>query len=143
MNTIGREGAERALQESEATAQAVLEAIVDAVITIVESRARSSRSTRPESGSSATRRRTWRSRGDVADGVAYRETYEKLLAHDLATGEHSIVGIGREVVGQRKDGTTFPMELSISEVTLAGGRLFTALARDVADRKRMEEQLTM
>ncbi len=50
----------------------------------------------------------------------YREAHDGYLAHHLATGERRIIGIGRVVVGRRRDGSTFPMELSVGEVTLTG-----------------------
>jgi PAS domain S-box-containing protein len=72
----------------------------------------------------------------------YRQEHDAYLARYLATGQARIIGIGREVVGQRKDGTVFPMDLSVSEVRLAGGqRLFTGFVRDITERKRAEKQL--
>ena len=50
-------------------------------------------------------------------------------------------GPGREIVGQRKDGTTFPMELSVSGIAEAGGRVYVGIIRDVTDRKRLEQEL--
>ena len=49
-----------------------------------------------------------------------------------------IIGIGREVVGRRKDGTTFPMDLAVSEVRLGDRRIFTGIVRDITERKRAE-----
>jgi PAS domain S-box-containing protein len=70
-----------------------------------------------------------------------RDRHDTYLANYLRTGERKIIGIGREVVGRRKDGTMFPMDLSISEVTVGGRRMFTGLVHDVTDRKRAEESL--
>ena len=52
-----------------------------------------------------------------------------------------IIGIGREVVGRRKDGSTFPMDLAISVFRLGQGRYFTGIVRDITERKRAEEEL--
>src|SRR6185503_17562674 len=52
-----------------------------------------------------------------------------------------IIGIGREVVGQRKDGSTFPMDLAVSEVRLVNKRLFTGFVRDITEQKRLEKEV--
>ncbi|MEA2093267.1 MAG: PAS domain S-box protein, partial [Pseudomonadota bacterium] len=59
----------------------------------------------------------------------------------LHTGVGKIIGIGREVTGQRKDGSPVPLDLSISDVQLGNERLFTSLIRDITKRKQAEEQL--
>ncbi|QDV30282.1 Sensor protein FixL [Planctopirus ephydatiae] len=71
----------------------------------------------------------------------FREEHDGYITRYLTTGEKKIIGIGREVVGQRKDGSTFPMELSISEVRLDNHFLFTAAVRDISERKRMEARM--
>ena len=70
----------------------------------------------------------------------YRSEHDACLARYLATGLAKIIGIGREVVGQRKDGSVFPIHLSVSEIRLGAERLFTGLIRDLTDRKRLEGQ---
>jgi len=71
----------------------------------------------------------------------YRQQHDQYLKNYRETGHAKIIGIGREVVGRRKDGTTFPMDLSVSEVRLATGRIFTGFVRDVTARKDSEDQL--
>lgn len=58
----------------------------------------------------------------------------------LATEDAHVVGIGREVEGVRKDGSTFPLDLAVSEVRVAGRRLFTGIVRDITERRRSEEE---
>lgn len=71
----------------------------------------------------------------------YRQQHDQYLKNYRETGRAKIIGIGREVVGRRKDGSTFPMDLSVSEVRLAQGRIFTGFVRDVTTRKESENQL--
>jgi len=71
----------------------------------------------------------------------HRSHHDDYLRRYLETGERRIIGIGREVSGQRKDGSVFPMYLSVAEVALAGERYFTGLIVDLSERKRQEEEL--
>ena len=70
----------------------------------------------------------------------YRSNHAQYLHHYLDTGEARIIGRGREVEGQRKDGTVFPMGLAVSEVNLPNQRLFTGIVRDLSARREAEEQ---
>jgi len=69
----------------------------------------------------------------------YHGEHDGYLARYRHTGERRIIGIGREVNGRRKDGTTFPLELSIAEWRDGDRRFFTGVMRDVTDRRRAEE----
>ena len=71
----------------------------------------------------------------------YKEAHDGFLAHYRRTGERRIIGIGREVQGQRKDGSVFPLELSVAEWRDGGRRYFTGIMRDVSDRKAFEDAL--
>jgi len=69
----------------------------------------------------------------------YHSEHDGYLRHHITTGEKKVIGIGREVTGQRKDGSTFPMELAVSEVIIDGGRHFVGITRDITERKRVEQ----
>jgi two-component system, LuxR family, sensor kinase FixL len=71
----------------------------------------------------------------------YREGHDGYLARYLATGERRIIGIGRVVVGERKDGTTFPMELAVGEMRSNDQRFFTGFVRDLTERQDTESRL--
>ncbi len=68
----------------------------------------------------------------------YREEHDRYMLDYQMTGVRKIIGIGREVAGQRKDGTIFPLDLSVSEIRLGGQRLFTGIIRDISERKQAE-----
>ena len=71
----------------------------------------------------------------------YRTQHDAYMARYLATGERRIIGIGRVVVGQRRDGSTFPMELSVGEMRSGGERYFTGFIRDLTERNQTETRL--
>jgi two-component system, LuxR family, sensor kinase FixL len=71
----------------------------------------------------------------------YRENHDGYLARYLTTGERRIIGIGRVVVGERKDGSTFPMELAVGEMKSDNQRYFTGFIRDLTERQQTEARL--
>jgi len=66
----------------------------------------------------------------------YRSNHNAYLANYARTGIAKVVGISREMVGQRKDGSIFPVDIAVSEFLLQGKRLFTGIVRDITERKR-------
>jgi two-component system sensor kinase FixL len=71
----------------------------------------------------------------------YREAHDGYLMRYLRTGERRIIGIGRVVVGLRKDGSTFPMELAVGEMHSGQQRFFTGFIRDLTERQKTEARL--
>jgi two-component system sensor kinase FixL len=71
----------------------------------------------------------------------YREGHDGYLQRYRTTGERRIIGIGRVVVGQRKDGSTFPMELAVGEMKSGDQRFFTGFIRDLTERQQTEARL--
>ncbi|WP_213979688.1 PAS domain S-box protein [Sphingomonas sp. dw_22] len=70
-----------------------------------------------------------------------RENHDAYLQRYLATGEKRIIGRGRTVIGRRRDGTTFPMELAVGEAITQGERMFTGFIRDLTEKQRTEERI--
>ena len=70
-----------------------------------------------------------------------RERHDGYLSRYLRTGERRIIGLGREVAGLRKDGSRFPMDLSVGETRLDGRPVFVGVIRDITEAKRAEQAL--
>jgi PAS domain S-box-containing protein len=125
-------------EESEAHHRAIVEAAVDAILAIDE------RGLIQSFNPAASRLFGYSADEAMGQNVTllmpspYREEHDRYLARYVETGEKRIIGIGREVVGRRKDGTTFPMHLSVAEVP-GKRRLFAGIIRDLTDKKREEE----
>ncbi len=71
----------------------------------------------------------------------HHEEHDGYLLRYLETGEAKIIGKGREVIARRRDGTTFPLHLSVGEMTISGQRKFTGIVHDLSARVRLEQQL--
>lgn len=71
----------------------------------------------------------------------YHKEHDGYIGNYVKTGEAKIIGTGREVVGKRKYGSTFPMELAVSEFRIGDQRFFTGIVRDITQRKRLEKDL--
>lgn len=69
----------------------------------------------------------------------YKDEHDGYLKHHNETGEKRVIGIGREVEGQRKDGSTFPLELTVSEMIINGEKHFTGIVRDITERKQADK----
>lgn len=71
----------------------------------------------------------------------YRAEHDGYLDRYRRTGERRIIGIGRIVVGERKDGSTFPMELAVGEAKVGDDRFFTGFIRDLTEKRTQERRL--
>src|SRR5690606_12316668 len=126
-----RKKAEAQLLESEARTRAILAAAVDAIIIIDE------RGTIESLNGAAERLFGYDSTEMVGQNVKmlmpapYRGEHDGYLKNYTTTGIKKIIGSGREVVGLRKNGETFPMDLAVSEVAIGARRVFTGIVRDI------------
>lgn len=73
--------------------------------------------------------------------MPFHAEHDGYLRHYLQTGERRVIGIGREVLGLRSNGTTFPIDLSVGEGRIGERVFFTAIMRDITERKDMQSKL--
>ncbi len=127
--------------EIEARAHAVLDTVVDAIITIDE------RGTIQSFNDAAERIFGYPRTDAVGQPIhmlmpePYRSAHGGYLRAYHETGRRKIIGIGREVTGLRRDGTVFPMYLGVSEVQLPGEVVFTGIVRDLSEQRRLEQEV--
>ncbi len=133
--------AESALRNSEAHLRSILSTVPDAMIVIDERGKMLSFSDAAERLFGYAQSEVLGANVSMLMPSPYRERHDGYLERYLTTGERRIIGIGRVVFAMRKDGTTFPMELSVGEATGEGQRVFTGFIRDLTDRHRTQERL--
>lgn len=136
-----RNEATEAIREREARLSSILDTVPDAIVTIDEMGT-------IESFSPAASRLFGYAPAEVIGKnvkilmpAPYREQHDAYLAAYRKTGVKKIIGIGRVVVGQRRDGSTFPMELAVGEISGGRRRLFTGFVRDITERQGTELRL--
>jgi two-component system sensor kinase FixL len=134
-----RKEAEAALQEREASLQSILDTVPDGLVVIDD------RGTVELFSKAAEKVFGYRAAEVIGRNVKMlmpageRERHDGYLARYLETGVPTIIGIGRIVTGERKDGSTFPMTLSVGEV--AGKARFVGFVRDITERQQTEANL--
>jgi two-component system sensor kinase FixL len=133
--------AEQALRTREAHLRSILDTVPDAMVVIDEQARIQSFS------ATAVRLFGYEPNEVMGENVKvlmpspYREQHDAYMQRYSSTGERRIIGIGRVVVGQRKDGSTFPMELAVGEMRSGGIRYFTGFIRDLTERQQTETRL--
>jgi two-component system, LuxR family, sensor kinase FixL len=136
-----RRKAELAMRDSERRLRSILDTVPDAIIVIDAIGCVHSFS------SAAERLFGYREDEIIGKNVKllmpspYAEHHDGYLGRYMATGERRIIGIGRVVVGLRKNGETFPLELSVGEFMLGDDRFFTGFVRDLSERQRTEKRV--
>ena len=133
--------AQQALLESRHRMQAILETTVEGIITIDEKGHIESFNPAAERIFGYAAREVIGRNVNMLMPSPHHEEHETHLRRYRETGKKKIIGMGREVIGMRKDGTTFPMELEVSEVRLGRQRLFTGFVRDITVRRRLERKI--
>jgi PAS domain S-box-containing protein len=137
----GRVSLEKQLRSSEARWRAVVESAVDGIV-VIDAHGRI------EAFNPAAERLFGYSEREVCGANVnmlmpspYHEEHDHYLAQYHATHVKKIIGIGREVTARRKDGSTFPVHLSVAEMVLDGETKFTGMLHDLTERTRIEAQL--
>ena len=132
---------EEALRTRESHLHSILETIPDAMIVI------DGNGIMQFFSSAAERQFGYTEREAIGQNVSIlmpnpdRSRHDGYLARYRSTGERHIIGIGRIVTGQRKDGTTFPMHLSIGEMQSGGAPYFTGFVRDLTEHQQTQARL--
>lgn len=133
--------ANRRAAESAEHLKSILDTVPDAMIVIDETGIMQSFSAAAERLSGHTAEEAIGRNVSLLMPFPYREQHDGYLRRYLETGERRIIGIGRVVVGERKDGSTFPMELAVGEMRSGGRRFFTGFIRDLSERQQTESRL--
>jgi len=128
--------------EREAHLQSILDTVPDAMVVLDE------RGVIQSFSAAAERLFGWTAAEIVGRNVKvlmpspYREAHDFYIDRYLTTNERRIIGIGRVVVGERRDGSTFPIELAVGELKLPdGSRYFTGFVRDLTERQETEARV--
>lgn len=119
--------------------QAILDTTIDAIITIDEKKEILSFNKAAERIFGYTKDEVIGRNVNILMPEPFHIEHDGYLDHYFQTGEKKIIGIGREVVALRKDGSVFPIDLAVSEVILDRSRLFTGIIRDITQKKEAEE----
>jgi len=135
---IARQRMEDRLRDSEAHARAVLDTTVDGIITIDDRGRITSFNLAAENIFGYQAEEVLGENVSVLMPEPYHSEHDDYLQSYRETGRRKIIGIGREVTGRRKDGSTFPLDLAVSEVELQGRTVFSGLIRDISERRRLE-----
>lgn len=131
---------ENALHEAHERNQAIVETALDAIITIDEHGLIESFSKMAEKMFGYSASEVIGENVSILMASPYREQHDAYLRRYRETGRKKIMGIGREVIARRRDGTDFPIHIAVGEMHLSGKRLFTGFLQDITDRKWAEEE---
>ena len=136
-----RKAADLALRERESRLRSILDTLPDAIVVINESGAIQSFSPAAERLFDYTEAEIVGRNVSMLMPSPYREGHDGYLQRYRTTGERRIIGIGRVVVGLRKNGETFPMELEVGEFSAGGARFFTGFVRDLTEQQAANRRI--
>ncbi len=140
-NITVRKNAQIALVNNESRLRAVIETVLEGIVTI------NSQGIVETINPATEKIFAYQSNEVVGQNIKilmpepYHSNHDDYLLSYLTTGEKKVIGSGRKVIGRRKDGSVFPMELAVSEMSIDGRRMFTGLIRDITERELTENAL--
>jgi two-component system sensor kinase FixL len=129
------------LRAREAHLQSILDTVPDAMVVIDEAAIIRSFSSAAERLFGYTAKEAIGQNVKILMPSPYRENHDDYMERYRRTGDRRIIGIGRVVVGERRDGSTFPMELAVGEMRSGNQRYFTGFVRDLTERQQAEARL--
>lgn len=132
---------EQKLRESEARARSILRTTVDAIITINDHASIRTFNRAAEKLFQYKASEVIGKNVKILMPQPYRREHDDYIENYHQTGKRKIIGIGRDVTGKRKDGSTFPMYLAVSEVNVNNQRLYTGIIRNVTEQRRLEQEV--
>jgi two-component system sensor kinase FixL len=136
-----RERSQQALRRSEERIRAILDTVIDGIITIDE------RGIIESFNPGAVQIFGYNHDEVVGENIKIlmpepdHGHHDQYLSNYLRTGEKKIIGIGREVTGRRKDGTTFPVYIGVGETSSGERKMFTGIVRDLTEFKRLQDKI--
>ncbi len=140
-DVTSRVAAEEQKREREARLQAILEAAVEAIITIDEKGNCESMNGAAERMFGYTAAEMLGQNISILMPQPYKREHDGYLKDYVRTGVRKVIGIGREAIGRRKTGEEFPIHLSVSEIKLERGRLFTGIVQDMTEQRDAQQRL--
>jgi two-component system sensor kinase FixL len=139
LDVTERKLTEKALRESQELVRAVVKTAADSIITVGQDGIVIGINPATERMFGYSEQELVGKNISVLMPEPYRSEHDSHIARYLRTGEPHIIGIGREVVGRRKDGSIFPIDLAVSEVDQLG--FFAGIIRDISERKELQRQV--
>lgn len=132
---------EQELEENKAKAQAILETTIDGIITVDENKKILSFNHAAERIFGYSENEIIGKNINILMPEPYSSQYERHINGQINTEGQKTIGKRQELTGLRKDGTKFPIELSVSEVRWKETRIFTSVVNDISERRRLEKEI--
>ncbi|MEX0681183.1 MAG: PAS domain S-box protein [Balneolales bacterium] len=138
---LSRDAKERALRETETRSKVILNTAVDAIITIDEDGLITLFNQAAQQMFGYMEEEVIGQKVNMLMPQPYRNEHDQYMENYKSTGKKKVIGIGREMTGERKDGSTFPLYLAVSEFKVGEKRHYTGIIRDVTEQRSLEQEV--